>query len=105
MPGKPDPPPVQPSRPCGASVIEVRPVLVESAYALSEPTCNVVLRPFIGGIRKNLFCLIELNQLPQQEEARELRHPRCLLHIVRDDHNREVLLQLEDKLFNLSCRD
>src|SRR6266478_5701413 len=47
----------------------------------------------------------ELDQLPRQQECREVAHPRRLLHVVRHDHERAEVFQLHEQLFNLRCAD
>ena len=42
----------------------------------------------------------ELDELAEPEERRVVGHPRRLLHVVRDDHDRVVLLQIVDQLFD-----
>ena len=42
---------------------------------------------------------------PEIEEAGVVGHPRRLLHVVRDDDDGVVLLQLEDQLLDLLGRD
>ena len=44
-------------------------------------------------------------ELAAVEEAGEVRDARRLLHVVRDDDDRVVLLQLEDQLLDLLGRD
>src|SRR5579864_5346910 len=105
MPGARDPPPAPPSHPCEATSAADRRALAESAYALSEPACNVVFRPLVRRLRKNLFRLVELNHLAQQEEARKLCHAGRLLHVVSHNYDGIPLLELEDQLFDLSSRN
>ena len=44
-------------------------------------------------------------ELAAIEESGEIGHARRLLHVVRDDHDRVVLLQLDDQLLDLLRRD
>ena len=48
---------------------------------------------------------VELDQLAEIHEGREIRHPRRLLHVVRHDHDRVVGLQLVDQFLDLGGRD
>jgi hypothetical protein len=59
--------------------------------SLSESACNVVFRPFVGGIGEYFFCLIELDHLAEQEETGELGDASGLLHIMRHNHDRVLL--------------
>src|SRR5271156_5376586 len=104
-PGRHGPRPARPIRPCAATVREDRLILAESGCALSKPACNVVFRTLVGGRRKNPFRLVEFDQLAQKEKASEFSHARSLLHIVRDNNDCKLFLELEDQLFNLSRRN
>jgi hypothetical protein len=83
-------------------VPEAHLILDENGCALSEPACDVVFRPLVGGSGKDLFRLIKLNELAQQEKPGEFRHARGLLHIMRDDHDSELFFQLEDQFLDLA---
>src|ERR1019366_8991957 len=73
---------------------------VETVCASSEPARDVILSPFVAGIGKDLVCGIELHHSPVKEEAGLLRHPGCLLHVVRNNHNSVLRLQLKDKVLD-----
>src|SRR5215471_7755503 len=72
---------------------------------LAEPAGDVGLRPRIPRRSEQLLRGPELDQLPHQEEAGPLRHPRRLLHVVRDDRDGEVLFQVQHELLDLRGRD
>src|SRR5579863_2427570 len=73
--------------------------------SLAEPAGNVIFRLFVRRLGENLLRLVELDQFSQQEESRELRHPRRLLHVVGDNYDGIPLFELEDQLFNFSRRN
>src|SRR6185369_12711864 len=104
-PGKRGQPPAPPVRPCGAAFLGVHPIPAESGCALSKPACYVIFRSFVGRCSKDFFCLVELDKFAEKEKAGVFRHTRCLLHVVRDDHDRVVLLQLEDEFLDLAGRN
>src|SRR5712691_12957061 len=98
MPGRRDRPPAPRVLPCGAASPAIPPSPAESVYALSEPACYIVFRPFVGRFSKHLLCLVKLDHFAEQEKARKLGHPRGLLHIMRDNDNRVLLFQLENQI-------
>src|SRR5579872_1065290 len=104
MPGRRDPRPARPTRPCEANGCEDRQVLAESGCALSKPACNVILRTLVGRSSKNLLGFVEFDELAQQKKASELSHTRRLLHIVRDDYNCKLFFELEYQFFDLASR-
>src|SRR5687767_1976555 len=67
---------------------------------LPEPAGDVVLRALVAGIGEELARDAGLDQLSEQHEASVVRHPRRLLHVVRDDHDRVAVLQLEHQLLD-----
>src|SRR6185312_2324871 len=95
--------PVQPARPWPAVSASVHPALHETGYALSEPSCNVVLRTLILRSGKQLFRAIKFHQPAHEEEAGEFSYARRLLHVMRDDHDGVSLFQLINQIFDL-CR-
>src|SRR5262245_27695186 len=70
---------------------------------LAEPAGDVGLRPRVGRGGKQLRCRLELHELPVQQEGGEVADARSLLHVMRHDYNRAVLLQLKQQLFDLRC--
>src|SRR5688572_361355 len=68
---------------------------------LTKTSGYVVFRLFLRGIGKNFAGEIVLDQFSQVEEGRIIRDARGLLHIMRDDHNREILLQVENQFLDL----
>src|SRR4029079_6933420 len=68
---------------------------------LAEPSGDVVLRDLLTGIGEDLLGAVVLHEPSEHEERGELRHASRLLHVVGDDHDREVALQLVDQLFDL----
>src|ERR1700704_4480019 len=75
--------------------------LAASAEAAGDiGLCALVLR-----CRENRFRRAELDQLAQIHEGGEVRDARRLLHVVGDDDDRVLLLQLVDQLLDLGGRD
>ena len=60
----------------------------------TKATGDIILSLFILGIGENLRRFIILNQVAQQEEGRFITDARCLLHIMGDDDDGVVFLQL-----------
>src|SRR5262245_24021459 len=71
----------------------------------AEATGDIVLRAPVARRREHLARGIELGQLAQIHERREIRDAGGLLHIMRDDHDRIVRLELVDQLLDLGGRD
>src|SRR5262249_14660652 len=97
--------PVQPVRPWPAVSASAPPWPFENVCALSKPACNVIFSSLVRWIGKHFFCLIKLYQFSHQEEAGKIRDARRLLHVVGDDDDRVVLLELKDQIFNLRSGD
>src|SRR5450432_2288451 len=101
MPARPDQWPVPTSRPWPESGASVRRVPDGSeCVSLSEPARNVIFRPLVRRIGKDFLRPVKLDQVAHQEESRELRHPRRLLHVMSNDNDRKPLLQLENQIFD-----
>src|SRR6266404_7215254 len=105
MPDMRGQPPAPRVLPCGATSPAIPPSPAESVYALSEPACDIVFRPFVGRFSKHLLGLVELDHLAEQEKARKLGHPRGLLHIMRDNDDSVLLFQLENQVFDFAGRN
>src|SRR3954471_4337776 len=73
--------------------------------ALPELSGDVVLGASVVGVGEELVRVRELDQLPGQHEGGLVGHARGLLHVVRDDHDREALLELEHELLDLQRGD
>src|SRR6266567_2698734 len=63
---------------------------------LSKPSRNVILGQLLVRIGKHLLSSIHFDQLTKQEKCRHIRDARRLLHVVRNDHDRVLLLERED---------
>src|SRR5690606_24837288 len=77
---------------------------------LAEPAADVILGPFVLWIRKQTFCLSELHQLTRHPLVREheggvVGDSRCLLHIMRHDHDRVVLYEFPHQVLDFQRRD
>src|SRR5215831_12339769 len=72
---------------------------------LSESASDVVFRLLVRRLGENLFCLIEFDQLAQQEEAGEFGYACRLLHVMSHNYDGIPLFELKDQLFYLSGRD
>src|SRR3954462_11292578 len=78
---------------------------------LPETTADVVLGLLVVGIREDLLGLAYLDQATglagalDVEERGEVAGAAGLLHVVGDDDDRVVLLELEDELIDRQRRD
>src|SRR3954471_16077113 len=67
---------------------------------LAEAAGDVVLRALLARVREDLRGLVHLDQAPRLADAVEIEepgavaHPRRLLHVVGDDHDRVLILEL-----------
>src|SRR5215212_7374704 len=66
---------------------------------------NVILSQLFTRGREHLLSRVYFDQLAEEEEGRSVGNARRLLHVVRDDHDRVLLLQIEDQLFDLRGGD
>src|SRR5690349_2340877 len=71
----------------------------------TEAPGYVVLSPLLRRSGEDGVCRAEFDQFPEIHEGGEIRGACCLLHVVRYDGDRIVLLQLVDQLFDLGSRD
>src|SRR5215212_5427456 len=75
---------------------------------LPELPGDVLLGPRILRVGEDLVGLAVLDQAAgsslAEHERRVVRHARRLLHVVRDDHDRETVLELLDELLDLQRR-
>src|ERR687896_2203906 len=72
---------------------------------LADLAGDVSLRARVGRVGEDLVGVVELHDAPgavllalvelDREEGRHVRHAGGLLHVVRHDHDRVVLLQLQ----------
>src|SRR5215211_709768 len=69
---------------------------------LPEAAGDVVLRAPVSRRGEYLAGGVEFDQLAEIHKGREVGNPRRLLHVVGDDHDRIVFLQLVDQLFDLA---
>src|SRR5437773_9010677 len=72
---------------------------------LPEPAGDVVLGPLVARVREERARHAELDQLPQEHEARGVGHAGRLLHVVGHDDDRVAVLQLEHQLLDLRRGD
>src|SRR5438874_927304 len=72
---------------------------------LPESPGDVILGSLVHGLGEELRGGPELHQLTEQEESRRVGHARRLLHVVRDDDDGQVALELEDQLLDTGGRD
>src|SRR3954470_4661560 len=66
---------------------------------------DVLLRALVARRREQGLGVGVLDELAEQQERGRVRHARGLLHVVRDDDDRVVLLELGDELLDLQRRD
>src|ERR687896_1190931 len=77
---------------------------------LADLAGDVSLRARVGGVGEDLLGGLELHDTPgagplaplalDREEGRHVRHAGRLLHVVRHDHDRVVLLQLHHEVLD-----
>lgn len=78
---------------------------------LAEAAGDVVLRGLLAGVGEDLLGVVDFDQPPrlscrfQVEERGVVADPGGLLHVVGDDDDRVVLLQLTDQLLDGHRRD
>src|SRR5947209_9845407 len=71
----------------------------------AEAAGDVVFCLLFVGILKHDTSVIELDQIAHQKEPGVVGEARSLLHVVRDDHDRGLLLQLKEQLFDFQGCD
>jgi hypothetical protein len=76
-----------------------------SLAASAESAGNVILRPPVARRSENPACCIELHELAEIDESREIGHAGRLLHFVRHDRDRVVGLEFVDQFFDLGGGD
>src|SRR5215210_3761574 len=90
-------------------------LMVRTLPALADLSGHIRLRARVGGVGEDLLGIVELHhpagavllvgvQL-DREEGRLVGHARGLLHVVRHDHDRVLLLELEHQVLDLAGRD
>ena len=67
----------------------------------AEAAGDVFLGLLLRRVREDLRGRPELDDAALEEEGRVVAHARRLLHVVRDEHDRVVALELEDELLDL----
>jgi len=71
---------------------------------LTKSTRYIIISPLIRWVRKDHTRLIILHELSHQEECSLIRYTSGLLHIMGNDDNTVLLLQLSDQFFDLRRR-
>src|SRR5579883_205378 len=74
-------------------------------FSLAEPARDVGLGPLVARGGEQGGRIAELDELAQIHKGREVGDARGLLHVVGDDDDRVVLLQLVDQFLDLGGRD
>src|SRR3970282_2476329 len=69
----------------------------------AETARDVVLGELVPRIRENIVRVADFDELSQMEVRSALRHERGLLHGMRDDDDRVILLELVDEILD-ACR-
>src|ERR1035438_736760 len=77
----------------------------ESQPGLPKSSRDVIFRLLTGGVLEDHIRLIVLDQTAHEEEAREIGHTRCLLHVVGDDDHGALIFQPKHELFDLGGGD
>ena len=67
----------------------------------TETSGHIIFRALLFGTGENLRRRAELDQFAQVEKCCVIGCTRCLLHIMRNDHNRVVFSQLTNQVLNL----
>src|SRR5688572_110634 len=67
---------------------------------LPKSSCNVVLGLLSGRVGENLIRGPGLDQLALVEERSLIGNARRLLHVMRDDHDRVFIPQLENQVLD-----
>ena len=73
--------------------------------ALAEPARNILLRLLVPGRGKDLLGRAEFQQLAEEHEPRVIGYTGRLLHVVGDDEDRVIPLQLDHQLLNAHRRN
>src|SRR6516165_8739788 len=71
----------------------------------AEPAGDVILRAPVARRSENPARRVELHEIAEIHESREVGHTSRLLHIVRHDRDRVVDLELVDQFFDLGGGD
>src|SRR3954466_4358967 len=79
-------------------------VLAGEPRHLAEAAGDVVLRASIARRGEHLAGVVELDQFAEIHEGGEIGDARRLLHVVGDDHDRVVVLQLVNQFLDLGGR-
>src|SRR5580692_6368252 len=92
---------VQPkSRPVAMSANETR----RMGDLLSKTTGDVILGLSFSGACEYLGRVADFDEPSHVEKAGSLRYAGSLLHVVRDDHDRELVAKLGHEVFDLGGR-
>src|SRR5512139_2837735 len=75
-------------------------IAVSRARRSAEAAGDVVLGFLAARLEEDRVGLVELDQLAEVHVRSVVRHPRRLLHVVRDDQDRHLLLELPDQLLD-----
>src|SRR6266566_2333025 len=83
---------------------DIRPILPSPCRSAEAPS-DIVLGPPVARRGEYPAGEIELNQLAEIHESGEIGNARRLLHVVGDDDDRVVVLELVDQLLDLGGGD
>src|SRR4029079_6452266 len=78
-----------------------RSLVASFSQPLAETAGDVVLRTPVIRIGEDSGRFAEFHELAEIHERGEIRHARSLLHVVGNDQDRVVVLQLADELLDL----
>src|ERR1700683_217911 len=67
----------------------------------TEPSRDVIFGFSLGRALEDGLGIVEFDQVAQQKETGELRHARCLLHVMGNDHLRTLVLECEQQILDL----
>src|SRR5438045_2688797 len=79
--------------------------MVPSSHGSAESPGDVILGHLFTRGHENRLRLAVLHELPEHEERRAVGDAGGLLHVVGDDHDRVIVLQLVDQLLHLGSGD
>src|SRR5262245_1637064 len=79
--------------------------LTNRACHSPKTTGDVVIGTTLFGRRKEPLGRADLDQLSQVHERGDIRDPRGLLQVVRDDDDAELVAKVEQRLFDAQRRD
>src|SRR5688572_23419163 len=75
----------------------------DSYAKLPKTSGNIIFRLFVFRLDENRVCDIKLDKLAEIHIRGVIRHTRGLLHIVGNDQNGNLILQIGDEFLDAGC--